>query len=68
MLSLDDLDHIYILLDEGNDLTKEITYLFNEVFLISSLKKNTISQVLNIFKTCTVIQGNFEQFQACFLA
>ena len=39
LLSLDDLDHIYILLDEGNDLKKEITYLFNEVFLISSLKK-----------------------------
>ena len=37
--SLDDLDNISILLDDNNDLEEEITHLFNEVFLLSSLKK-----------------------------
>ena len=68
-ISSDDLDNISILLDEDNDLEEEITHLFNEeVFLYSSLKnKNTTNQALNIVKTCTIIQGNFERFQVCFL-
>ena len=49
---LDDLDNISILLDEGNDLVKKNTNLFNEVFLFSSLKK-TINQALNILKICS---------------
>ena len=38
-VSLDDLGNISILLDEVNNLEEEITHLFNEVFLFSSLKK-----------------------------
>ena len=38
-----------------------------ELLLFLSLKKGTTNQALNIFKTCTVIWGNFEQFQVCFL-
>ena len=38
-VSLDNLDNIFILLDEDNDLEEEITLLINEVFLFSSLKK-----------------------------
>ena len=68
-ISSDDLDNISISLDEDNDLEEEITHLFNEeVFLYSSLKnKNTTNQALNILETCTIIQGNFERFQVCFL-
>ena len=67
-VSLDDFDNISILLDEDNDLKKEIPHLFNEVFLVSILKKKpTKNQALNIRKTCTVIRGNLERFQVCFL-
>ena len=55
-VSLDDLDNISILLGKDNDLEKEITRLFNEVFL-----------ALTILKTCAIIWGNFERFQVCFL-
>ena len=65
---LDDLDNISILLDQDNNLEEEITHLCNEVFLFSSLKKNTTNQALNILKICTVIRDNFERFQVCFLA
>ena len=37
--SLDDLDKIYIFLDEYNVLEEEISDLFNEVFLFSNFKK-----------------------------
>ena len=49
-VSLDDLDIISTLLDEDNDLEQEVTYLFNEVFLFSSLKKDH-KQALNILRT-----------------
>ena len=39
LASLDDLDNVSILLDEDNDLEEEITHLFKEVFLFSSLKE-----------------------------
>ena len=39
-VSLDDFDNISILLDEDNDLKKEIPHLYNEAFLFSILKKN----------------------------
>ena len=48
-------------------LEEEITHLFNEVFLFSSLKKNTTNQALNILKTYTVIGGDFERIQSYFL-
>ena len=38
--SLDHLDYISLLLAQDNDLEEEITYVFNEVFLFSSLEKN----------------------------
>ena len=67
-VSLDDLDSISILLDKDNDLEEEITHLFNEVSnFIFKFKKNTTDQALNILKTCTIIRGNFKQFQVCFL-
>ena len=63
---LDDFGKISILLEKDNHLEEKITHLFNEIFLFSSLKKNTTSQVLNILKTCTVIWGNFEWLQIMF--
>ena len=57
---------IYILLDEDNVLEKEITHLFTELSIFK-FEKNTTNQALNILKTCTVIRGNFERFQVCFL-
>ena len=36
---LDDLDNISVLLHDNNDLEEEITHFFNEVFLLSILKK-----------------------------
>ena len=53
-LYLDDLDEIFTLLDEDNDLEEEITHLFNEVsvFIFKSEKKTpTTNQALNIHKT-----------------
>ena len=43
-VSLDDLDNIFILLDEDNDLEKEITHLFNEgnIFILK-FEKNSQS-------------------------
>ena len=38
-VSLDDLDNVSILLNEDHDLEEQITHLFNEAFLFSSLKK-----------------------------
>ena len=63
------LDNISILLDEDNDLEEEITHLFNELstFFPSLKRTKYIHYTLNIFTTCTVIRGNFEQFQVCFL-
>ena len=67
-VSLDDLDKIFILLDEDYDLEEEITHLFNEVSIfILKFEKKYNQQTLNILKICTVIQGNFERFQVCFL-
>ena len=57
---------IYILLDEDNVLEKEITHLFTELSIFK-FEKNTTNQALNILKTCTVMRGNFERFQVCFL-
>ena len=65
-VSSDDLDNIYILLDEDNDLEEEVTHLFNEVFLFSSVKKSITNQTLNIFKTSIVIRDNFDRSQVCF--
>ena len=65
-LSLDDLENICILLDEDYDLEEEI-YLMSKFILSSSLKKSTTNQALNIMGTCTVIRGNFERIQVCFL-
>ena len=44
-VSLDDLDNISILLDEGNDLEEEISHLFNEVstFIFKFEKKHNQS-------------------------
>ena len=67
-VSLDDLDNISIVLDEDNDLEEEITHLFNEIgIFIFKFEKNTTNHSLNILKTCTLIRGNFERFQVCFL-
>ena len=61
-------DNVSNLSDEYNDLEKEITHLFNEVSIfIFKFEKSTTNHALNIFKTCTVIRGNFERFQVCFL-
>ena len=60
-VSLDNLDSISILLDENN-------YSFNSVTIfVFKFEKNTTNQVLNILKTCTVIQSNFESIQIYFL-
>ena len=68
-MSLDDLDNISILLDEDNGLKEEITHLFNEISIfIVKFQKNSTNRGLNILQTCTLIRGNFEQFQVCFLA
>ena len=67
-VSLDDFDNISILLDEDNDLVEEITHLFNEVSIfIFKVVRNTNNKALNMLKTCTVIRGNFERFEVCFL-
>ena len=67
-VSLDDLDNISIVLDEDNDLEEKITYFFNEISIfIFKFEKNTTNHSLNILKTCTLIRGNFERFQVCFL-
>ena len=59
-VSLDDLDN--------NDLEEKITYFFNEISIfIFKFEKNTTNHSLNILKTCTLIRGNFERFQVCFL-
>ena len=53
-VSFDHLDNISILLNKHNDLEKEVTHLFHEVFLFSTLKKKqkkyTTNQALNILK------------------
>ena len=68
-MSLDDLDNISILLDEDNGLKEEITHLFNEISVfIVKFQKNSTNRGLNILQTGTLIRGNFEQFQVCFLA
>ena len=42
--------------------------LFNEVIIfIFKFGKHSTNQALNIIKTFTVIPGNFERFQVCFL-
>ena len=65
---LDDLDNISTFLDEDSKLEEEITHLINEVSIfIFKFEKNITNQSLNILKTCTVIQINFERFQVCFL-
>ena len=53
-ISLDDLDKISVLLGKVSDLEEEITHLFTEVFLLSSLKKNPTNQVLNILKALPI--------------
>ena len=67
-VSSDDLDNFSILLDEHNDLEEESTHLLNEVSIFSfRFGKNTTNQALNTLKTCTVMRGNLERFQVCFL-
>ena len=66
-VSLDDLDNIFILLDEDNDLEEEITHLFNEgnIFILK-FEKNTANQILNILKTCAVIRVASNDFRYVF--
>ena len=61
-VSLDDLEIISILSNKDNDLEEEITHLYNEVYLILSLKKSVTNEALNIRKTCAVTRDNFERF------
>ena len=67
-VSLDNFAKISILLDKDNDLEEQITHLSDEVniFILNLKKMKHNQRALNILKTCTVIQGNFERFQVCF--